>query len=398
MAPDSSPLKFAPYMSLVGAGILIFAGLFSLAPSLPALRQHFISLPNIDVLVQIVGAAAAFTFAIGCLLSGRIIERAGYRPIYIGSLLTMGVFGPAGALIDNISVIILTRAIVGFAVAGIVTSVLVAINRLLSEQAEARALGLQGAIGSVAAIAIFPVMGFLTSIDWRLAFSAHLISFLFLPMALMLPLASSHKNGQAKRGNFASAVRNVGVLVGAAAVFSGMVIFALAMFSPLLVVSIGVTDHQLQSLPPTAMVIGTAVGSWLTIPLRARFTLPRLVALTLFVESIGLAVIALSSSFPGVISGTLLGGLGTGLVAPIIYACVIKASTGNPASGLGLANALIYGAMILFPLVAMPLAQLVGSPRLMLMTLVGCGLLLTILFLLPALRTGLRPSTLNRNV
>ncbi|MEJ7933933.1 MFS transporter [Sphingobium sp. AN558] len=387
-APVRAPLKLAPYISLVGAGVLIFTGLFSLAPSLPALRQHFIALPNIDVLVQIVGAGAAFTFAIGCLLSGRLIERAGYRSIYVGSLLTMGVAGTSAALIDNIYLIILTRAIVGFAVAGIVNSVLVAINRLLNEQAEARALGLQGAIGSVMAIGLFPIMGFLTSVDWRLAFSAHLIAFLFLPLALMLPVAASGEE-HGEPGDFASAVRNVGALVGASAVFSGIVIFALAMFGPLFVLSLGVTDPQMQSLPPTATVIGSALGSWLTIPLRARFTLSRLLALTLFVEFMGLAVIALSFSFPGVIAGTLLGGLGTGLVAPILYACVIKASTGNPASGLGLMNALIYGAMILFPLVAMPLAQLVGSPRLMLMTLVGCGLLLMILLLLRTWHSGL---------
>lgn len=390
LEPVHPRLKLMPYISLVGAGILIFTGLFSLAPSLPALRQHFIALPNIDVLVQIVGAGAAFTFAIGCLLSGRIIERAGYRPIYIGSLLTMGVFGPAAALIENIYFIIVTRAIVGFAVAGVVNSVLVAINRLLDEQGEARALGLQGTIGSVAAILIFPFMGFLTSLDWRLAFSAHLIAFMFLPLALMLPVTSSEKDAQAEPGNFASAARNVGALVGGAAVFSGMVIFALAMFGPLLVLSLGITDPQLQSLPPTATVIGSAVGSWLTISLRTRFTLRRLLALTLFVEFMGLGVIALSTSFPGVIAGTLLGGLGTGLVAPILYGCVIKASTGNPATGLGLVNALIYGAMILFPLVAMPLAQLIGSSRLMLMLLAGCGLMLMIPFLLPS--SSKRPS------
>lgn len=76
-------------------------------------------------------------------------------------------------------------------------------------------------------------------------------------------------------------------------------------------------------------------------------------------------------------------------MAPILYARAIKASTGNPASGLGLVNAFIYGAMILFPLVAMPLAQLVGSPRLMLMTLIGCGLLLMILLRLRTSRSGL---------
>jgi MFS family permease len=299
----------------------------------------------------------------------------------------MGVVGVLAALIDNLYGIILTRAIVGFAVAGIVNSVLVAINRLLNEQGQARALGLQGTIGSFGAIGIFPIIGFMTGIDWRLAFAAHLIAFMFIPLALMLPAPAAvvgETPGEHARGALAAALKNVGAMIGAAAVFGGMVIFALAMFAPLFIVSMGVTDPQLLSVPPTATVMGAAIGSWLTIPLRSRASLPGLIALTLIVESIGLTILALSGSLWGVAAGAIIGGAGTGLLAPFLYSSVVKASPGNPGSGLGLVNALLYGAMILFPLVAMPFAQLVGGPRPMLMTLVGCGLLLTILFLLSA--------------
>jgi MFS family permease len=366
---------------------LIFTGLFSLAPSLPVIRERFQALPNIDVLTQMVGATSAFTFALGCLLVSRVIDRWGYRSVYIGSLLMMGVVGVLAALIDNLYGIILTRAIVGFAVAGIVNSVLVAINRLLNEQGQARALGLQGTIGSFGAIGIFPIIGFMTGIDWRLAFAAHLIAFMFIPLALMLPAPAAvvgETPGEHARGALAAALKNVGAMIGAAAVFGGMVIFALAMFAPLFIVSMGVTDPQLLSVPPTATVMGAAIGSWLTIPLRSRASLPGLIALTLIVESIGLTILALSGSLWGVAAGAIIGGAGTGLLAPFLYSSVVKASPGNPGSGLGLVNALLYGAMILFPLVAMPFAQLVGGPRPMLMTLVGCGLLLTILFLLSA--------------
>jgi MFS family permease len=385
--PAGSTLKFAPYFSLIGAGLLIFTGLFSLAPSLPVIREYFQTLPNVDVLTQMVGATSAFTFAVGCLLVSRVIDRWGYRAVYICSLLLMGVVGVLAALIDNLYGIILTRALVGFAVAGIVNSVLVGINRLLNEQGQARALGLQGAIGSFAAIGIFPIIGFLTGIDWRLAFAAHLIAFLFIPLALMLPAtaAVAETPGEHARHDLAAAFKNVGAMIGAAAVFGGMVIFGLAMFAPLFVVSMGVTDPQLLSVPPTATVVGAAIGSWLTIPLRSRASLPRLIALTLIVESIGLTILAFSGSLWGVAAGTIIGGAGTGLLAPFLYSSVSKVSPGNPASALGLVNALLYGAMILFPLVAMPFAHLVGGPRPMLMTLVGCGLLLTILFLLPAL-------------
>ncbi|WP_176599212.1 MULTISPECIES: MFS transporter [Sphingobium] len=374
-----SPLA---YLSLPGAGILIFLGLFSLAPALPGVRQHFQAVANADVLTQVVGAAAAFTFALGCLFSSRAIDRLGYRSVYLISLLLLGVVGPTAALLDDLYAIILTRGVVGLGCAGIVNASLVGINRLLSGKGQTRALGLQGLIGSCAAIGLFPAIGALSGISWRLAFAGHLIAILFIPLVLMLPPSRPASENAEDKVVLRAALKYVGPLTGSAAIFGGMVVFTIAMFAPLFLVQLGVTNAQLLSIPPTATVVGSAIGSWLFVPLSNRLRSSYAFALTLVVEGAGLVGIALSHSVWGVGASSLLAGIGSGLLAPLLYSSAIKASPGSPASALGLVNALLYGAMILFPLVAIPFAQLVGGQRPMLIALVTCGQLLAVLFVL----------------
>lgn len=379
--PSLPKLNILAYLSLPGSGVLIFLGLFAIAPMLPAVRAHFETSANVDILVQTIGAMSPLTFAIGSLFSSSVIDRFGFRTVYLVSVLVLGIAGSSAGLMDNLYAIICTRALVGFAAAGIVNGSLVAIGRLLAESAQTRTMALQTLVGSCVAIVLFPVVGTLAGISWRLAFAIHLIAILFVPLVLMLPASVRAAPGAQPKGNLRRAAADLGALVSITAIFSGMVIFAISMFAPMFLVSLGVTSPQLLSIPPTATVIGSATGAWLSVPLLARLSNFQALSYMLILEGLGLATIALSQSWWGVSIGALLAGTGAGALTLTLYAVAIRASgAGSPAAALGLVNALVYGAMILFPLVAMPFAQLVGGPRPMLGTVVLCSLILATSF------------------
>src|SRR6202789_3442157 len=212
-------LGFPGLIALLGSNVLVFLGLFSLAPLLPALKAHFGDTGNVDLLTQLVGATAGSAFALGSLFVGRLITRFGYRGVYIASLFAFAAAGAVAPIFGNLYAIIATRVIVGFASAGIVNAALVAIGRLLP--APARTLGLQVTIGSVVGIVGFPLVGQLARLDWRLGFETHLFALLFVPLALTLPIVGQTdiQRESSVRG------RGVGALVLSTAIFVGMVIF-----------------------------------------------------------------------------------------------------------------------------------------------------------------------------
>ncbi len=365
------------YIPLAGSNIIVFIGLFSLSPILPSLNKDFAGLAHVDVLVQYVGAAASFSFAVACLFCGWAIARWGYRSVYIGSLLLFGLAGSSAWLSDSLYEIILTRVIVGIACAGVVNCALVAVNSLLDDHGKARVLGLQSVVGNISAITLLPLIGELTSTGWRAGFLVHSVSLLFIPLVMRLPKAS----GPAPADHSGSlgvlvAASLMGPLICLTAVFVGMAMFAISMFPPILLFKMGFSDARLLSIPPTAAVLGGVVGAFLVMQIGNRLNGAIIFSLVLLAMSTGLLVISLNHTVVGVSVGTFIAGSGSGAFAPILYAAAIKASALNPAPALGLVNTLLFGSMLLFPAVAMPLSEALGGAPPMLMAFVLGGLVL----------------------
>jgi MFS family permease len=337
--PPSKAIGFLPQLSLTGSNILVFIGLFSISPNLPAINKHFIDEPGADILTQMVGATSGFTFAIGCLLVGRIINYFGDRRVYLVSALLFGVVGASAALMDNLYWIIASRALVGLASAGIVNGALVAIGRILPPSEQTRVLGLQALIASVIAIFAFPAIGQLSSIDWRLPFLVHLFAIVFMPSILALPAARTARDN-AEISEVAPKAQGVGALILLTTVFVGMVLFISSFFGPLFLATIGIYILIMKKVSISGAFV-----------------------LALGAMAVGLAIAGLSPSFWAVVGGTLVTGIGCGVFSPNINAAAIHASPRNPGPTLGFVNALLYGAMILFPVIATPLATLLDGPR-----------------------------------
>jgi MFS family permease len=343
---------------LIGSNILIFLGLFSLAPALPAVRGAFAGAANVDLLTQLVGAMSGFTFALGSFGMGPLITRFGYRRVYIISLLAFALAGAGGAALHDLYSINVTRAIVGIACAGVVNAALVAIGELVPPAAQSRLLGVQALIGGISAIVLFPIIGRLGGIDWRLAFAVHLVALLFIPLVLALPAAPPFQRAGAAQPRG----RSVKPIILLTAAFAGMAVFIASVFGPLFLTTLGVTDSDLLSIPPTAAATGSVVGSALYVFLRPRLGLNGTFAFSLAAMAAGLATSGLSGSVWPLAAGAAATALGGGAFAPNLNAAAIEASPENPGPALGVVNGVMYGAMILFPIVMNALTAVVGGP------------------------------------
>ena len=366
-------------VALIGTNILLFIGLFSMAPALPALQADFAQTPHVALLVQIVGAVAGLTFALGSATLGGTITRFGYRGAYIVSLLAFSAAGAGAAVLHNLYAIILTRAVVGVATAGILNAGLVALGQLVAQSARGRILGIQALIGGISAIVLFPVIGQLVVVDWRLAFGVHLAALLYVPLVLALPRAGK---ADARNGGNHPGRGSVGPVILTSAGFAGMVIFISTVYGPLLLAGLGVTDGGLLSIPPTAASIGSAAGSTAYVFLHPRLGLSGTFTAALAFMAVGLVISGSSTSVWPLAAGAMLMSFGGGAFAPNLNATAIALAPLNPGQALGTANGVLYGAMILFPFISTTLSAVLGGPGIALLGYAVAAGALALLFLL----------------
>jgi MFS family permease len=84
-------------------------------------------------------------------------------------------------------------------------------------------------------------------------------------------------------------------------------------------------------------------------------------ALALAFFALGLAAAGASTSVPLFLVGGTTASFGTGLLGPALNAAAIRRSPSNPGPTVGLATGVMFGSMVIFPVVALPLASAIGG-------------------------------------
>jgi MFS family permease len=181
-------LGTAAQVGLLGCGLFATIGLFSPGLVLPQIERAFAATLHAELLTQLVGAVASFSFAVGAPLAGVLIARLGCRRVIVPSLVLFAIIGTAPALMNDLWAILTSRVLLGLTLSGIFTGGLAGIGALPEAQ-RARMFGWFAVVGGAAAIAMFPIIGAMARFDWHLAFTAHLVALVIVPFAWRIPPA-----------------------------------------------------------------------------------------------------------------------------------------------------------------------------------------------------------------
>lgn len=110
-------------------------------------------------------------------LAGIVIDRFGPRWPYLIGLIFYALSGAAGLVVDSFVALIVSRALLGIAVAFFFNAVTVVIYNHFSGDSRNRMMGFRGTANSSGGI-VWPLIGgFLGTFSWRLPFSIYLIAF-----------------------------------------------------------------------------------------------------------------------------------------------------------------------------------------------------------------------------
>ncbi|OUC15857.1 MAG: hypothetical protein B0A82_04620 [Alkalinema sp. CACIAM 70d] len=172
---------------LLTSTMTIMAGA-AISPALPKIQEHFADIPNADLWVKLLLATPALFTAIAGAPVGGLIDRYGRRPFMLGAVLLYGIAGSAGLIFDDLTLLLLSRALLGIAVAAITTISATLIADYYTGATRVKVLGWQSAAMGLGGVVFVLFGGFLAEFNWRMPFLIYLVAFIALPLVwLALP-------------------------------------------------------------------------------------------------------------------------------------------------------------------------------------------------------------------
>ncbi|KOV82986.1 transporter [Nocardia sp. NRRL S-836] len=316
-----------------------------IAPSLPAMSDVY----GAGVLVRLALTTTSLAIAVSAPLSGAFADRVGRKPLLVGALVLYAVSGTAGFFIGDLTVLLLSRALLGLAVGGVMTAVSALVTDWFDGQRRARFLGLQQAFASLGGVVFLPLAGLLAGIDWRAPFWLYSVAAV-VALAAIAALHDEPRAHAATTGKFRPTGQAVGIYVLALA--ATLVFYMAPTQLPFLLAGLHVSP-ALIGVVIAGSTVTSAAGALLRPP-------PRPVATSTGLLGLGW-LLAGTGTLPGIVAGLLVGGVGVGLVVPHLNVQLAGMAApqhrGRALSGL---VAGIFLGQFLSPLVVAPLVELTG--------------------------------------
>jgi len=171
------PIKIM--LLLLGAIAHMCTGIIT--PAIPKILKHYESVPHIKLLVKLVVTTPHLSIAICSPIIGLLVFKVNRRLIIMLSLLVYAVAGLMCFWIDDIYVIILSRALLGIAVSIIVTSVTSLIADCFDGSERNTMVGLQTAFMSIGTISFSLISGVVSDLYWKNIFLAYIVPSILIP-------------------------------------------------------------------------------------------------------------------------------------------------------------------------------------------------------------------------
>lgn len=306
--------KLLPALLLICSSMTVMAGSI-ITPALPDIGRFFHSEP--DWMVKLVLTLPALVIALVAPFIGSLADRYGRRRLLLLSLVVYAIGGVAGALVNDIHLMLVTRAVLGLGVAGIMSLITTLIGDYYQGDARRKLMGLQGSFMALGGVVYLNMGGVLADISWRGPFLVYLLALVILPFAIWL-VREPNRQPSAQEAALPATPLPLWPVIGVYGLgfFSMMSFYIMPVQFPFLVqektglntVWIG---FAISLATFTAALVGLIYGR-----LRSRPDYTLVQSLAFAGMGAGYVVMFLADTYAGLLVGCALGGLGGGLMMP----------------------------------------------------------------------------------
>lgn len=337
-----------------------------ITPVLPAMQRAFATEDPDGLLVKLVLTIPALFIVIGSPIAGAIIDRYGRKPLLLVATLIYAISGVYGYFAPDLTTLLISRAILGLAVGGVMTTVTTLIADYFEGPARSQFLGLQASFIGFGGVIFLFSSGYLANITWRVPFIIYASTFILVPMIIWI-LFEPDRTPDPEAINHPDEPQTLPIKLIT-------FIYSLVLFVQITFNLIGVQlpfhletlygeSSSDNALAMASMTMAFAVASYV-FGLLARYfkNLPIIIA-GLFFIGVGYVIISQSVSWPPLLIGLIMGGFGNGLIMPNV---TVWLANETPASMrgrvLGGNTLALFLGQFISPVIAQPFIASIGIP------------------------------------
>jgi MFS family permease len=349
---------------MLGGGVMLGLVVAAMSPVASKAALYFAGRDKAegDLVAQMIVTAPSIGIIIGGPLTGLLIGWTGAKRFFLTALAVFGIAGSAGLYLDDASMLLASRFILGLATAGIVTAMIVLISEYFTPEARARVLGFQSASGAFAGVLTIEAAGRLGDLGWRTPFALYLLSFVILALGLIY-LPTSPKQVRSREKKAAVDWRS---LIGLWPIYLMIIPMFIAVYMPNIQVSFLLRDDGIDRSLTQGRVIETgaftvAVAALCFGAIRRRFSGAQILLACFVFQGLGIAIMGFSHTAAMIAAGCGVLGIGTGIANPLISDIIVaRAAPELRSSAIGFSYTARYSGDFLNPLVMLPLGVAIG--------------------------------------
>jgi MFS family permease len=346
--------------------ILLTSGLAFLAPSaiapgLPSLRADYAHVDHAAFLSPLVLTMPMLFIALAGPFVGYAVDKCGRRNVLIASTLLYGLAGISGLVIESIVPLLVSRALLGVFLAGIMTSVTALIGDYFEGPERSRVAGLQGAFMSFGTLVFVVIAGLLAEIHWRVSFTLFATAFVLLPLmflSLYEPVSSRKADVRVSDPPLTMRQWTTIGLICSLAFVSMLMLFLIPSQTAFFLAEIGVEDPTRAGLAIGLFNFTAGLTSLTYSRIRARLSAETIFALIYGLGGVGFIMTGMAETFTATMIAMAVGGLSVGAFLPSINLAIIsRTSISVRGRALGALTTMFFLGQFFSPVYAVPIAS-----------------------------------------
>ncbi|MEX0779360.1 MAG: MFS transporter [Balneolales bacterium] len=358
-----NPGNFHTKLSLLLVSSLTVMSGATIAPALPAMQAHFEGVEGLWI--RLVLTMPALLIVLAAPVAGVIVDLWGRKYLLIPSIILYGIAGSSGLYLDSLILILAGRALLGVAVAGVMTSATTLIADYYLGTERARFMGWQAAFMSLGGVIFLIGGGMLAELGWRWPFVIYLFSLVILPL-IIISLSEPHTTNKFEdAGSKQAEVNGEHYRLLSFICFSALIGMILFYFVPL---QIPFYLEMLFDTGPTAsgmaIAVSTLFGVFTSLSygrIRGVIGYIPILGLNFGLMGGGFIIVSLADSYGYVISGLAMCGLGMGLMFPNLNVWLASdMPVAKRGRAIGWLTTAVFLGQFLSPVVSQPLVQAYG--------------------------------------
>ena len=363
----------------------------TIGPVLPIMSEAFADTPDAAFLTRLVLTMPALFIVISSPFAGYLVDRFGRKKLLLAAVLLYGFAGSAGSWLESLTAILVSRALLGVAVAGVMTVCVTLIGDYYKGLERQRVMGMMNAFMAFGGVLFITSGGILADISWRAPFLIYAMALFLIPAIWLLitePARSLSPEGDQTNTRARSVPLIITALIVTMAFFGMAMFYMIPVHIPFLLDRIGDMNSTRIGLALSSFVLMGAITSLNFHHFLRRMTYPTVYLLCFFLLGSGYVLISFSGSYHQIFIGMVVGGIGSGLLMPNSSIWLLSEAPEHLRGRIsGMLTTAIFLGQFLSPVMTQPLVDAISIPAAFLLVGSAVALVSFLLFVILILKS-----------